>query len=565
MIDREQILRANLLTTHLQTAGIHLHGEGVQRTATRCPEKQHKPDHWCVSVNVNDQIFRCNDCGCGGSVIDWLSIEQGKSIADVMKELGEKVAGQDFKPATPTGKPQIVATYDYADEQGNLIYQVVRLEPKSFRQRQPDNQGGWKWTMDGVTRILFQLSEVLVSKFVIVCEGEKDCVNLGKLGFVATTSVGGAGKWLDAYSESLKGKEVVVIPDADKPGRDHAAAVVKSLTDKADWIKVVPMPEPHKDASDFIASFVSLDIAKSEFQKIIDRSPHAVKPLPIYNVQQMEEIYRQHVHRVAEASFDLSKFLPSLRYHCRPIIPGELVVIMASTGVGKTAIMQTMARAASPVPTLFFELELPIELMFERWVQMEAKCSGADVSEEYRTNDAKLWKGYKGFQHVLVCPESGLHPAKIAEFIERSELKFGTKPIIVFVDYIGLMRSPASRSRYEAVSFAAEELKVIAKATNTAIIIGTQVSRDKNATSLEVGLYDAKDSGSIENSAGLVLGCWRPAPDELHVKILKNTKGKSGLVITCNFDGEKMQITERPKIDKTDVPKASEKRSQHNS
>ena len=428
------------------------------------------------------------------------------------------------------------------------------MEPKSFRQRQPDDVSAWKWTMDGITRILFRLAEVLVARLVIICEGEKDCVNLGKLGFVATTNVGGAGKWLDAYSLCLKEKQIVVIPDNDKPGRDHAAQVVKSLTDKAEWIKVATMPEPHKDASDYIASFPSPELAKAELQRLFDKTPHTIKPFPVFTIQQAEEIYRKHSRTVEDHCFDLSKFLSSFRYVCRPILPGELVVVMASTGVGKTAIMQTMARAAAPLSTLFFELELPLELMFERWVQMEVGCLGADVEEEYRNNETPLWKGYEGLNHVLICPESGLSPAKILEYIERSELRFGRKPAVVFVDYVGLMRSPALRSRYEQISFAAEELKVIAKTTNTAIIVGTQVARDKKATTLEVSLYDAKDSGSIENSAGLVLGCWRPSADSLCVKVLKNTKGKSGLTIECNFDGEKMKISERSKIADADVP-----------
>jgi hypothetical protein len=38
----------------------------------------------------------------------------------------------------------VVATYDYVDEKGELLSQVVRLTPKTFRQRRPDGHGGWK-------------------------------------------------------------------------------------------------------------------------------------------------------------------------------------------------------------------------------------------------------------------------------------------------------------------------------------------------------------------------------------------------------------------------------------
>ena len=53
----------------------------------------------------------------------------------------------------PTGKlGTVVATYDYTDRDGKLLYQVLRLEPKSFRQRRPDGNGGHAWHPDDVRR-----------------------------------------------------------------------------------------------------------------------------------------------------------------------------------------------------------------------------------------------------------------------------------------------------------------------------------------------------------------------------------------------------------------------------
>src|SRR5690242_14583334 len=40
-----------------------------------------------------------------------------------------------------------VATYDYRDRDGRLLYQVVRFEPKDFRQRRPNGAGGWVWNL----------------------------------------------------------------------------------------------------------------------------------------------------------------------------------------------------------------------------------------------------------------------------------------------------------------------------------------------------------------------------------------------------------------------------------
>src|SRR5215469_16820431 len=53
------------------------------------------------------------------------------------------------------GERRIVAEYDYCDERGELLFQVVRFEPKDFRQRRPDGSGGWTWKLDNTRRILY--------------------------------------------------------------------------------------------------------------------------------------------------------------------------------------------------------------------------------------------------------------------------------------------------------------------------------------------------------------------------------------------------------------------------
>ena len=59
--------------------------------------------------------------------------------------------------AKPNGSsigPRIVATYPYEDESGELLYEVVRYEPKHFKQRRLDGKG-WTWNLDGVRKRLF--------------------------------------------------------------------------------------------------------------------------------------------------------------------------------------------------------------------------------------------------------------------------------------------------------------------------------------------------------------------------------------------------------------------------
>lgn len=546
---------AFLLTDHIASRGIRLRGEGDNRTANHCASVEHRADHWCVSVDTRRQLWHCNDCDTGGSIIDWLMFEGNKSSRDVIRELSDELqrmtgigpaAGN--APNRSTGVRREVAAYDYTDAQGNTVFQVVRFDPKEFRQRRPDPNGGWIWNLEGVNRIPYRLPEVLQAETVAITEGEKDADNVRALGYTATCNAGGAGKWLDAYSEFLTGKNVIVIPDSDDPGKKHADGIVKSLDGKVNSLKLVQVPSPFKDISDWLESIPEQPVRGARFIDLIARTPHTLKPLPVYTMAELEAHYIEFVRSVETRTFDLSRFIPSLGRQVRRLVPGELVVVMSETGVGKTAIQQCLARAAAPLPTLFFELELPEELMFERFVQMETNQIAAAVESRYITECAGgLWRTFEGLGHILVCAESGLSTAQLESYIVRSELKTGVNPAVVFVDYIGLIAGNAtSRSRYEKLSASAEDLKIIAKRTRTIIVLGTQVARpDKNRDSFEPGLYDAKDSGSIENSAGLVLGAWRPDNDTMMIKVLKNTKGISGAKVECNFNGETMQLTER--------------------
>jgi putative DNA primase/helicase len=135
--------------------------------------------------------------------------------------------------------------YDYTDEVGELLFQVVRFEPKGFRQRRP-NGLDWIWKLDGTRRVLYHLTELLeavaLERTVFIAEGERAVNALIKLGVPATCSPGGAEKWRDEYAQHLEGADVVILPDTDEPGRRHANMVAASLTGIARRVRVLPLP-----------------------------------------------------------------------------------------------------------------------------------------------------------------------------------------------------------------------------------------------------------------------------------------------------------------------------------
>jgi 5S rRNA maturation endonuclease (ribonuclease M5) len=146
--------------------------------------------------------------------------------------------------------------YPYRDEAGELLYEVVRMPGKQFRQRRPDGDG-WVWRLDGTRRVLYRLPQVIAAvadgDTVFVCEGEKDVHALERAGYVATCNSGGAGKWRADYDAVFTDADVVIIADKDEPGQRHARDVRDHLEPIASRIRIVEAARG-KDAADHLAA-----------------------------------------------------------------------------------------------------------------------------------------------------------------------------------------------------------------------------------------------------------------------------------------------------------------------
>lgn len=230
---------------------------------------------------------------------------------------------------------RIIATYDYTDAEGKLLYQVIRYAPKDFRQRRPDGAGAWVWNLKGVKPVLYRLPEVQKAitegRTVYICEGEKDTDALRDKGLTATTNSGGAGKWRTEYGEALAGASVVIIPDKDAPGQRHAAKVAASLYGKARSLKVVEVSnrDGHqvKDVSDWLEAGGTL----SELERLASEVPEW-KP------------NENGISLVCMA--DVKPEFVDWLWH--PYIPkGKLTLLEGDPGVGKSWISLAIATAVS--------------------------------------------------------------------------------------------------------------------------------------------------------------------------------------------------------------------------
>ncbi len=215
------------------------------------------------SINTEKETFLCHGCGEKGTLRKLL-IQCGITIPDV-----------------PTSHQAQAITYDYCDDKGKLIYQVVRTETasgKKFRQRRPDGVGGWTWKLDKIKRLPYRLPDLLKAlafdEPVLLVEGEKCVELLRSRKYTATCNSGGAGKWrkeLNSYfPEDAK---LFLIPDADVPGQEHMQKVGKALQArgcKVSWVDLgFPIKEKHgKDIADWIPSHT-----EKEFKAMIADAP----------------------------------------------------------------------------------------------------------------------------------------------------------------------------------------------------------------------------------------------------------------------------------------------------
>ena len=124
-------------------------------------------------------------------------------------DIGKIIAAQTN--AAPKGN--VVATYPYTDASGALLYEVVRYEPKTFRQRRPDGKGGWIWSVKDCRRVPYRLADLLKypDASVFVTEGEKDADRLASLEHCATTVA--CGDWTEDCVKALAGRDVVILED----------------------------------------------------------------------------------------------------------------------------------------------------------------------------------------------------------------------------------------------------------------------------------------------------------------------------------------------------------------
>jgi hypothetical protein len=249
-------------------------GKVPQRGAftARCPF--HGDRTASLSVNLDKGgVWNCHACNIGGGVFDFeKQMFPGRSNEELWESIYKVTGAKPSPQGKYVAKGPVIATYEYVSPDGTVLFEKQRHEPKCFTQRAPDGHGKWRYSLDGVRKVLYRLPDVMAAQVVFVAEGEKDVESLRALDLdfagrkiAATCNFDGAGKWKDEYSPFFAGKRVVIFADNDEPGRLHAQTVAKSASVYAESVKIVELPglAEKGDVSDFLKDHVADDLMKA--------------------------------------------------------------------------------------------------------------------------------------------------------------------------------------------------------------------------------------------------------------------------------------------------------------
>jgi hypothetical protein len=275
-----------------------------------------------------------------------------------------------------------VAHYIYKDESGQPALQITRQEAsdgskKIIQQYFKENT----WCYGGIKNLTCSVTPYRFFEWkdsnepIYLPEGEKCADFLASKGFNATATPGGANGWNDLYSKYFEGKDVIIIPDNDEPGRKYCEAVKISLMPICKSLRVVDLPG-------LATSEDIIDWAKRGGKK--DALLDLVSKTPIISLNGTQ--IDSNIVKISDVEIEEVEWL------WYPYIPkNKSTIIEGDPGIGKSFITLAMATALSigqPLPGSD-ESKLAKTLMFNSedglgdTLKPRLKAMGADDSNIY--------------------------------------------------------------------------------------------------------------------------------------------------------------------------------------
>ncbi len=196
-----------------------------------------KPD-WCsVSGDLEAIVCRRTDAAPDG----WTKLpKQSSDGGNIFVKQSKKAPRQ-----------RATRQWIYRDRNGSPIVRVQRTDDgqggKTYRQQRWDAKSkGWVSGTAGIDRAdipVYRYQEIQAAisngEPIFITEGEGCADALWAMGLAATCNIGGSKKFAESDAADLKGASIVICPDRDKPGVEHAEAIAQFFPE-ASWLYAFP-------------------------------------------------------------------------------------------------------------------------------------------------------------------------------------------------------------------------------------------------------------------------------------------------------------------------------------
>ncbi len=341
----------NLLIAELQTAGARFKGH-----TCCCPfHEDSRPSAGIFQSEDGSWHFRCHACKITLDLFDLRAKARGTSLKEVLT--GATVArNSETKPsvfadldAIRKAMPgRITSEHPYVGADGEIVMIVCRCETPDGKTYRPVRPVGTSWVFGAPPKPwpVYRLPEIAGADTVVLVEGERCADCLIDLGIAATTSAFGAGKASYTDLSPLAGKNLVIWPDADQPGLDHARDV-RTRLEELDPATRVTMLDPAaldmvrgEDVVDFVEQLRILGKADAEIAVELYKTIGAARPAgPLTD-------YRDRLGAIVRGEIRCLPWptaWPLLTSATRALQPGRVTMIGGKKGSAKSfLVLQAM-------------------------------------------------------------------------------------------------------------------------------------------------------------------------------------------------------------------------------
>lgn len=262
----------------------------------------------------------------------------------------------------------------------------------------------------------------------------------------------------------------------------------------------------------------------------------------------MEQLYNELGDMAASGtqSFGVNTGYPGIDQRLLGLRPGQMVVVGARPGVGKTSFALNLCvnAAAEGASVAFFSLEMSKIEIAQRLLSAQAKIGLMDIrSASIRDNQwPQILEATQDLSKldIMIDDTPGTTVTEIRAKARR--MLHGKEKGLVIIDYLQLLSAPAGTNRNDnratIVGDMSRGIKIMAKDLGVPVVALSQLNRVvEGRTGKRPQLSDLRESGSIEQDADIVILLDRSMTDEEAERNDRPDKDVTEFIIAKNRSG----------------------------